>query len=83
MPRRNRIVNASDLRNEYLLAMIIFSDKALMALQRGRMAFGGTHLVRSALLVAGLITGGLPVLLAYLLVPGYIVSGLTTGALVD
>ncbi len=76
------IINALNVWNEYLLALIIFSDKALMPLQRGLMVFQGTHLTQYPLLMAGMTISVLPVIVVYLFMQKYIVRGVISGAVV-
>lgn len=76
------IINALNVWNEYLLAMIIFSSRTLMPLQRGLMVFQGTHLTQYPLLMAGMTVSVVPVIVGYLLMQKYIVRGVTAGALV-
>jgi multiple sugar transport system permease protein/raffinose/stachyose/melibiose transport system permease protein len=76
------IINALNVWNEYLLAMIIFSSRTLMPLQRGLMVFQGTHLTDYPLLMAGMTISIIPVILGYLLMQKYIVRGVAAGALV-
>lgn len=67
--------------NEFLLAMLIFSDKSLMPLQRGLMVFQGAHITQYPLLMAGMIITILPVIAIYLLMHRYIISGIMAGAI--
>jgi multiple sugar transport system permease protein/raffinose/stachyose/melibiose transport system permease protein len=76
------IINALNVWNEYLLAMIIFSSKELMPLQRGLMVFQGTHVTQYPLLMAGIAISVVPVILIYLLMQKHIIRGVTAGALV-
>lgn len=76
------IINALNVWNEYLFAMIIFSDKTLMPLQRGLMVFQGTHLTQYPLLMSGMTITVIPILIVYLLMQKYIVRGVMAGALV-
>ncbi|MBU4305307.1 MAG: carbohydrate ABC transporter permease [Candidatus Omnitrophica bacterium] len=75
------IFNCLAVWNEYLLAMLIFSDKNLMPLPRGLMVFQGTHLTEYALLMAGVSISVVPIILVYLIMQKYIISGITAGAL--
>jgi len=61
--------------------MLIFSDKNLMPLPRGLMVFQGTHLTEYALLMAGVSISVIPIILVYLIMQKYIISGITAGAL--
>lgn len=77
------IFNALSVWNEYILATLIFSSKALMPLQRGLMVFQGEHLTQYPLLMAGLTITVIPILLLYLFMQKYIIKGITAGALVE
>jgi len=76
------IFNALNVWNEYLLALLIFSDRALMPLQRGLMVFQGTHMTQYPLLMAGMTISVIPVIIVYLFMQKYIVRGVMSGALV-
>lgn len=67
--------------NEYLLGMLILSDRNLMPLQRGLMVFQGAHVTEYPLLMAGMTISVIPVLLIYILMQRHIISGITAGAL--
>ncbi len=75
------ILNALNVWNEYVLALIIFDNKSLMPLQRALMMFQGEFITRYPLLMAGLTITALPVIIFYLLMQKYIVRGVTSGAL--
>ncbi|MCM8812831.1 MAG: carbohydrate ABC transporter permease [Candidatus Omnitrophica bacterium] len=74
------IFNCLAVWNEYLLAMLIFSEKKLMPLPRGLMVFQGTHLTEYALLMAGVSITVIPIIVVYLVMQKYIISGITAGA---
>jgi multiple sugar transport system permease protein/raffinose/stachyose/melibiose transport system permease protein len=74
------IFNVLNVWNEYLLAMLVLSDKALMPLQRGLMVFQGAHITEYPLLMAGICITIIPVVLVYLLLQKYIIKGITAGA---
>jgi multiple sugar transport system permease protein/raffinose/stachyose/melibiose transport system permease protein len=74
------IFNALNVWNEYVLAMLIFDDKALMPLQRALMVFRGEYLTNYPLLMAGLTITALPIILVYLFMQKYIVRGVTAQA---
>lgn len=76
------IFNSLIVWNEYILAMLIFSSKSLMPLQRGLMVFHGAHLVNYPLLMAGITITVVPILLLYLVMQKYIIRGITAGAVV-
>ncbi len=75
------IFNALNVWNEYILAMLIFSSKSLMPLQRGLMVFQGAHITQYPLLMAGITITVLPIILIYLFMQRHIISGLTAGAI--
>ncbi len=74
------IFNILAVWNEYLLAMLVLSDKELMPLQRGLMVFQGAHITQYPLLMAGIVITILPVLVVYLMLQKHIIKGITAGA---
>lgn len=74
------IFTALGVWNEYLLAMLILSSKALMPLQRGLMVFQGSHLTEYPLLMAGITITIVPIIIIYLLMQKYIIKGIMAGA---
>lgn len=74
------IFNVLNVWNEYLLAMLVLSDKHLMPLQRGLMVFQGAHITEYPLLMAGICITIFPVILVYLALQKYIIKGITAGA---
>ncbi len=74
------IFNVLNVWNEYLLAMLVLSDKGLMPLQRGLMVFQGAHITQYPLLMAGICITIAPVILLYLALQKYIIKGITAGA---
>lgn len=75
------IFNVLSVWNEYLLAMLILSDKTLMPLQRGLMVFQGTHITEYPILMAGITITTVPVIIIYFLMQRHIISGIIAGAL--
>ncbi len=75
------VFNALAVWNEYLLAMLVLSDRTLMPLQRGLMVFQGAHITQYPLLMAGITISIIPILTLYFLMQRYIVAGITAGAL--
>lgn len=75
------IFNALAVWNEYMLAMLVLSDKSLMPIQRGLMVFQGAHFVNYPLLMSGVIITIVPIVIVYILMQKYIISGLIQGAL--
>ena len=76
------VLNALNVWNEYVLALIIFDSKPLMPLQVALMTFQGEFITRYPLLMAGLTITALPIILVYIFMQKYIVKGVTQGALV-
>lgn len=76
------VLNALNVWNEYILALVIFDSKSLMPLQVALMTFQGEFITRYPLLMAGLTIAALPIILVYLLMQKYIVKGVTQGAVV-
>ncbi len=75
------VFNALAVWNEYLLAMLVLSERSLMPLQRGLMVFQGSHITQYPLLMAGIAISIVPILTLYFLMQRYIVAGITAGAL--
>lgn len=74
------IFNILAVWNEYILAMLVLSDRSLMPLQRGLMVFQGAHITQYPLLMAGIVITVLPVLVVYLMLQKHIIKGITAGA---
>jgi len=75
------IFNVLGVWNEYMLALLVLSDKHLMPLQRALVVFQGAHLVNYPLLMSGVIVTILPVVIVYIFMQRYIISGIIQGAL--
>jgi raffinose/stachyose/melibiose transport system permease protein len=75
------VFNALAVWNEYLLAMLVLSDRSLMPLQRGLMVFEGAHITEYPLLMAGIAISIVPIVALYLVMQRTIVAGITAGAL--
>jgi len=75
------VFNALAVWNEYLLAMLVLSNRSLMPLQRGLMVFQGSHITEYPLLMAGIAISILPIVSLYFVMQRYIVAGITAGAL--
>ena len=75
------VFNALAVWNEYLLAMLVLSNRSLMPLQRGLMVFQGSHITEYPLLMAGIAISIVPILTLYFIMQRYIVAGITAGAL--
>jgi len=74
------VFNAMAVWNEYLLAMLIFTGKSLMPLQRGLMVFQGAHITKYPVLMAGITITVVPIILVYLFMQRHIITGITAGA---
>lgn len=74
------IFNALTVWNEYLLAMLLLSNKSLMPLQRGLMVFQGAYVTQYPLLMAGITITVIPIVLMYIVMQKYIITGITAGA---
>jgi multiple sugar transport system permease protein/raffinose/stachyose/melibiose transport system permease protein len=67
--------------NEFLWALLVFSQQEMMPLQRGLYAFHGAHLTDYPLLMAGMVISILPIVVIYLLMQRTFIQGITAGAL--
>ncbi len=76
------VFNALAVWNEYILALIIFDNRAFMPLQVALQSFQGEFVTNYPLLMAGLTITALPIILVYLLMQKYIIKGVTQGAVV-
>ena len=76
------IYNSLNVWNEFILANLLLSDKSLMPLQTGLMAFSGANQVDYPVLMAGLTMTALPIIVVYLMMQKHIVKGLSSGAIV-
>ncbi|MCD6093961.1 MAG: carbohydrate ABC transporter permease [Candidatus Omnitrophica bacterium] len=74
------IYNTLYVWNEYLLAMLILSDKSLMPLTRGLMIFRGEHVTQYPILMAGMCIATIPIIFLYLLMQKHIIKGVMAGA---
>jgi multiple sugar transport system permease protein/raffinose/stachyose/melibiose transport system permease protein len=76
------VLNALNVWNEFILALLIFDSRPLMPLQVALMTFQGEFVTRYPLLMAGLTIAALPIIILYLLMQKYIIKGVTQGAVV-
>lgn len=76
------IFNSLNVWNEYILALLLLSEKAKMPLQRGIMVFAGSHSVNYPVLMAGLTIAAVPIILLYLLMQKHIIKGLSSKAVI-
>jgi multiple sugar transport system permease protein/raffinose/stachyose/melibiose transport system permease protein len=67
--------------NEFLLALIVFSDQSLMPLQVGLQTFQGTYFSQYALMMAATAITTVPIVLLYFMMQKYIIKGIMAGAL--
>ncbi|MCH7840485.1 MAG: carbohydrate ABC transporter permease, partial [Planctomycetes bacterium] len=74
------IFNILAVWNEYILAMLVLSDKSKMPLQRGLMVFQGAHVTEYPLLMAGIVITVIPVLAVYLILQKHIIKGIAAGS---
>ena len=66
--------------NEFLLALVLVSDKQSRTVPLGLMQFQGEHSSDYTLLMAGVMISIVPVILIFLFLQRYFVTGLTAGA---
>jgi ABC-type glycerol-3-phosphate transport system permease component len=67
--------------NEYLMALVIFDDNALMPVQRGLTAFTSAETPQQQVLLAATAISILPVVVFYLMAQRHIVQGIGAGAI--
>ncbi|MFH1508077.1 MAG: carbohydrate ABC transporter permease [Candidatus Omnitrophota bacterium] len=77
------VLNALNVWNEYILALIIFDSRKLMPLQVALKSFQGEFVTNYPLLMAGLTISAMPIIIVYLLMHKYIIKGVTQGAFVE
>jgi len=66
--------------NEFLLALVLISEKESRTVPIGLMQFQGEHASDSSVLMAGVAISIVPVLIIFLFLQRYFVTGLTAGA---
>jgi raffinose/stachyose/melibiose transport system permease protein len=66
--------------NEFLLALVLISEKSSRTVPIGLMQFQGEHASDYTVLMAGVALSIIPVLIIFLLLQRYFVTGLTAGA---
>jgi raffinose/stachyose/melibiose transport system permease protein len=74
------IIDALATWNEFLLALVLISSKDSRTVPLGLMQFQGEHSSQYTLLMAGVVISIIPVLVIFLLLQRYFVTGLTAGA---
>jgi len=67
--------------NEYLMALVIFDDNALMPIQRGLTAFSSAETPQQQVLLAATAISIVPVVVFYLMAQRHIVHGIGAGAI--
>lgn len=67
--------------NEYLMALVLFDDNALMPIQRGLTAFTSAETPQQQILLAATAISIVPVIVFYLLAQRHIVNGIGAGAI--
>lgn len=66
--------------NEFVLALIVFSDQELMPLQVGLQTFQGTYFSEYGLMMAALSISTIPVVVVYIAFQRFIIKGIMAGA---
>ena len=67
--------------NEYLMALVLFDDNALMPIQRGLTAFTSAETPQQQILLAATAISVVPVIAFYLMAQRHIVHGIGAGAI--
>jgi raffinose/stachyose/melibiose transport system permease protein len=67
--------------NEYLMALVLFDDNALMPVQRGLTAFTSAETPQQQILLAATVISVVPVVVFYLMAQRHIVKGIGAGAI--
>jgi len=74
------ILTVLSVWNEFVLALVVFSDQKLMPLQVGLQTFQGTYFSEYGLLLAALTIATIPVVIVYLAFQRFIIAGVMAGA---
>ena len=74
------ILTVLSVWNEFVLALIVFSDQKLMPLQVGVQTFQGTYFSEYGLMMAALSIATLPVVAVYIAFQRFIIKGVMAGA---
>jgi raffinose/stachyose/melibiose transport system permease protein len=74
------IIDALATWNEFLLALVLISASDQRTVPLGLMQFQGEHSAQYTLLMAGVVISIIPVLVIFLFLQRYFVTGLTAGA---
>ena len=75
------IFNTLSVWNEFMLALVLFSDNKLMPIQMGLSVFVGQYTTQYELLMAASTIMVLPVILVYLAMQKQFIQGITSGAI--
>jgi ABC-type glycerol-3-phosphate transport system permease component len=75
------VIQAFAVWNEYLMALVIFSDNALMPVQRGLTSFVSAETPQPQVLLAATMISIVPVIVFYLFAQRQIVDGISAGAI--
>lgn len=75
------IIDALATWNELLIALVLISDKSWLTVPVGLLSFQGQFSSRYTELMAGVVLSVTPILIIYIFLQRYLVSGLTAGAL--
>jgi multiple sugar transport system permease protein/raffinose/stachyose/melibiose transport system permease protein len=74
------ILTVLSVWNEFVLALIVFSDQELMPLQVGLQTFQGTYFSEYGLMMAALSISTIPVVAVYVAFQRFIIKGIMAGA---
>lgn len=74
------ILTALSVWNEFVLALIVFSDQDLMPLQVGLQTFQGTYFSQYGLMMAALCITTVPIVILYVTFQRSIIKGIMAGA---
>lgn len=75
------ILNMLSVWNEFLLALVMFSNNKLMPIQMGLSVFVGQYTTQYELLMAAMSIMVIPVILIYVLMQKQFIQGITSGAI--
>lgn len=75
------VIQAFAVWNEYLMALVIFSDNSLMPVQRGLTSFVSAETPQPQILLAATMISIIPVVIFYLFAQRQIVDGISAGAI--
>ena len=75
------ILNTLSVWNEFMLALVLFSETKLMPIQMGLSVFVGQYTTQYELLMAATSLMVLPVILVYIAMQKQFIAGITSGAI--